>query len=154
MKNWTIIGGVVLVLAILGAIGANHPNSERPTTAPQQPIEYQLALVDAGGLPDDVTVNRFRSLLGQLDDKYAGGAQQIADRTVVAQKLLKQKGVSESLLNIMEGLNQILPDGVHDQQYDGMLAMYITMRDKGSSHAEAVESLREASAAIENAAKQ
>jgi hypothetical protein len=78
-----------------------------------------LAFVDAGGLPDDVTVNRFRSLLGQLDDKYAGGAQNIADRTVVAQTLLKQKGVSESLLNIMEGMNQILPDGVHNQRYDG-----------------------------------
>jgi hypothetical protein len=31
-----------------------------------------------------------------------------------------------------------------------MLAMYITMRDKGSSHADAVESLREASTATLN----
>jgi hypothetical protein len=85
--------------------------------------------VDAGGLPDDVAINRFRSLLGQLDDKYTGGDQLIADQTIKAREVLKDKGVSESLRNIMEGMNQVLPPDAHNQQYAGMLALYITMRD-------------------------
>jgi hypothetical protein len=58
-KNWAILG---VVLVVLYVIGARQQAVERAKDT-QSPIEYQLALVDAGGLPDDVAINRFRSLL-------------------------------------------------------------------------------------------
>jgi hypothetical protein len=38
-------------------------------------------------------------------------------------------------------MNQVLPPDAHNQQYAGMLALYIRMRDKGSTHADSVETL-------------
>jgi hypothetical protein len=108
-------------------------------------IEYQLAVVDAGGyVPDnDISVARFRSLLEQLSQAYGGSDQQIADQTVKAQELLKNRGVKESLLNIMTGMNKLFPIAKHNQHYAEVLALYIGLRDKGESNEDAVKDLQD-----------
>ncbi len=57
-----------------------------------KPIEYQLAVIDAGGYisDDDIRVTRFRSLLNQLTDTYDPTPTQFGDQTVAAQKMLKK----------------------------------------------------------------
>ena len=84
-----------------------------------EPLEYKLAVIDAGhSVPkDDITVARFRSLLRQLSEKYVESPQQIADISVNAQALLRQEGVPERILNIMEGLNQVLITRIPNQRY-------------------------------------
>jgi len=92
-------------------------------------IEYKLAVIDAGGFvpKDDLTVARFRSLLNQLSRTYVENKQQIADMTVTAQKLLRKDGVDESLLNIMEGLNQLFSKPLGNQKYAEYAVAYVTL---------------------------
>ncbi|MCK4430984.1 MAG: hypothetical protein KAW19_06745 [Candidatus Aminicenantes bacterium] len=120
------------------------PSSSAKITQPKtESIEYKLATINAGGYvpKDHVTVNRFRNLLNQLSKTYVENQQQIADMSVRAQQILKERGISESLLNIMQGMNQIFPRKVENQKYAEYSAAYLTLRSKGQSHREAIEGL-------------
>lgn len=103
-------------------------------------LEYQLATINSGSYvpKDHVTVARFRSLLEQLSETFVENRQQIADMSVTARQLLKKNGIEESLINIMEGLNTIFSIRVDNQKYSEYAAAYVTLRDKGQSHSEAV----------------
>ena len=107
-------------------------------------IEYQLACVNAGRrvAQDDITVARFRSLLRQLSDTFVENQQQIADMSVKGLQMLKQDGISESLLNIMEGMNQLFSTKVENQKYAEFISAYLTLRDKGQSHRQAIDGLQ------------
>jgi hypothetical protein len=107
-------------------------------------LEYQLATINAGGyVPQDhITVARFRSLLSQLSFTFVENRQQIADMSVTAQQLLRQDGIDESLLNIMEGMNKLFPRNVGNQRYVRYASAYVTLRAKGYSHSQAVGGLR------------
>ena len=73
-------------------------------------IEYKLAVVDSEGYvkKNDIKVARFRSLLKQLSDTCVENKKKIADMTVTAQMELKKLGIKESMLNMMEGMNNVL----------------------------------------------
>lgn len=107
-------------------------------------IEYKLATIDAGrSIPTDhITVARFRSLLHQLSATYTENAQQIADMTVKAKQILKKDGINESLISIMEGMNQILPQRIENQRYAEYVSAYVALRSQGQSHTEAVRGLQ------------
>ena len=114
-----------------------------------EPIEYQLAVVDAGGyVPEnDISVARFRSLLDLLESKFVEDRGTIAGMTVKAQQLLKSKGVQEKMLNMMEGINKLFPRRFPNQKYYEYLAIYVTLRNQGQTHREAlrgIEALLEA----------
>lgn len=114
------------------------------TVQAKEPLEYQLATINAGGYvsKDHITVARFRSLLNQLSSTYVENKQQIADMSVKAQQILKEDGVEESLLNIMEGLNQLFSRKIENQKYAEYLAAYVTLRNKGQSHSQAISGLK------------
>src|SRR5262249_444798 len=122
------------------------PEQRAPAPAPTSnpilsaPLEMQLATVD-GVADDPVKVARFKSLLGQLDEAYVENPKQIADTTVKGHEILRGKGVSESLLNMMEGMNRVFDATFKNQKYAEYMAAYLTLRDKGQSHAEAVHGL-------------
>ena len=107
-------------------------------------LEYQLAIIDAGGhvSKNHITITRFRSLLKQLSNTYVEDKQQIADMTVKAQSILRGKGISESLMNIMEGMNQLFYSKINNQKYVSYTSVYIALRDKGQSHKEAMLGLK------------
>jgi len=110
--------------------------------AAEEPLEYNLAEIDAGGYiaKDHITVARFRSLLRQLPKHYTESPERIADLTVWAQGSLKKEGMKESLLNIMEGMNQIFIKK-QKERYEQFIAAYVTFRTTGKTHAETVSSL-------------
>jgi hypothetical protein len=62
--------------------------------------------------------------------------------TVKSHELLQQKGVEEFLLNVMEGINKIMPTTIGNQQYAEYTAAFITLLQQGQSHHEAVAGLR------------
>ncbi len=107
-------------------------------------LEYKLATINAGGYvsKEHVTVARFRSLLNQLSVIFVEDKQQIADMSVTAQNLLKKEGVEESLINIMEGMNQLFSKKIENQKYAEYAAAYVTLRGKGQSHTEAIRGLQ------------
>lgn len=107
-------------------------------------LEYKLAVVDAGGFvsKDDITIARFRSLLRQLSEKYVESPQQIADMSVKAKELLREEGVSEKMLTMMEGLNQVFSTQVPNQRYSEYVSLYIGLRRQGQSHDASINGLR------------
>jgi len=133
---------------------SRHPEStSRPHAGKQQPPEqkykpqkkslaYMLATIDKGYVSEgDTSITRFRSLLNQLDRTYVEDQQTIADMTVMARKILRDKyGIDESLRNIMEGMNQIFYQH-NDFQYAEYVTAYVQLRKAGKSHSEAVRGL-------------
>lgn len=114
------------------------------STNTSNPIEYELAVINAKGFvpKDHITVARFRSLLDQLTTTFVENRQQIADMTVKAQELLKKEGVQETLLNMMEGMNQLFLTPIANQRYAEYAAAYVTLRQKGDAHAVAIRGLQ------------
>jgi hypothetical protein len=99
-----------------------------------------LAIID--GDSTDLKIARFRSLLVQLSDKVGASQQQISDTTVKAREELTKRGVQESLLNIMEGLNQIISQKLKPELYPTCVTTYISLRTEGQSHRQAVATLQ------------
>ena len=107
-------------------------------------VAHQLATIEAGGhvAKNDITVARFRSLLDRLSSMYVEDRQEIADDSVTAQQLLRDDGISESLVKIMEGLNQLFTTQVKNQKYREYAAAYVTLRGEGKSHSDAIRGLQ------------
>jgi hypothetical protein len=55
--------------------------------------------------------------------------------------MLHEKGVSESVLNIMEEMNQALDAPIQNQKYAEYLTMYVVLRPTAKSHGAAVATL-------------
>jgi len=147
-KRWWFWGIVVFVIIVTSRFEQNRTGGSGPRVdealQPAQTLEYNLALLNAGGYvkDDDITVARFRTLLELLSEKFVEDRQQIANMTVKAQSMLRDKGVSESLLDIMEGMNGLFYSDVRDMKYAEYVAAYVTMRIQGLSHDDAIHSLR------------
>lgn len=136
----------VIFCAILLAGCGDEPET-RTAARPKPPEEKMLADINAGHTvrDDDITIARFRSLLAQLRQRFPEEKSRIGDMTVVAQESLKKEGISESLLRIMEGLNQAAQSSQSEgRQYAEYAAAYATLRDQGLSHDETVEGLYKA----------
>ena len=125
----------LLMFSLLSPLTTAHANES---------LEYKLATINAGGYvsKDHITVARFRSLLNQLSTTFVEDKQQIADMSVTAQNLLKKDGIQESLINIMEGMNQIFPRKIDNHKYAEYAAAYVILRSKGQSHTEAIRGLQ------------
>jgi len=130
------LAGIVSLIFILGFFVT--------TTYASDSLEFQLATINQKGYvsKDHISVARFRRLLEQLSSTYVEDRQQIADMSVKAQQILRDNGIEESLLTIMEGLNQILSMKLENQKYAEYVAFYVTLRDKGQSHSEAISGLK------------
>lgn len=115
-----------------------------PGAMASEPIEYKLATLNAKSYvaKDHITVARFRSLLNQLSAAYVESSQEIADISVIAQEKMRKDGVEESLLNIMEGMNQLSTVKVANQKYAEYAAAYITLRNAGQSHSQALGGIK------------
>ena len=131
----------MLLLAAIGIWGGKTPSD----IFKSEPLEYRLAVISTGGFvrEDDIIIERFRSILDQLSQNYAEDPQQIANMSVIVRDRMKATGVNESLLNIMEGLNQLLwPQDSGKRRYSEFAFAYAGLRNKGLSHGEAIESLQ------------
>jgi hypothetical protein len=137
---------VLLAGLILYGCNGNGRNDDfasetDPLPPPPPSLEVQLAQVD-GVDRDEAKVHRFRSLLKQLDAKFIENPQHIADQTEISEERLKKQGVTESLLTIMEGMNQVFDTPVKNQNYKDYIAAYVSLRAKGQSHQEAIQGLK------------
>jgi hypothetical protein len=147
--QWSLaIAATVAFLLVAATAPKDKEEHTAATPAPSiartdsEPLEQQLATVDDGYVAvDDIRVARFRSLLDQLSETSSSSEQQIADQTVKCQELLKDKGIKESLINIMEGMNKIFASSTQKKQYSEWLAAYVVLREKSTSHDDAIKSL-------------
>jgi len=93
---------------------------------------------------DPVKVNRFRYLLDALQKRHPESRQQIADWTVKAQGALKDNGINESLLEIMESIYSVkLNKRLGKMSYKDLATSYVMARSEGMSRHDAVQGLYE-----------
>ena len=148
------------VWGVLGAAGymgfcSGRPTPPITTSTPQQEVAqesvaFRLALADGGSLigRDDATVERFERVLRQLSSTFNEKPEHIGGLSIGCRVELSRQGVSESLLNIMEGMNQVLDapmlsaSGANMQKYSDYCALYIAQRAEGTSHSRAVANMR------------
>jgi len=91
---------------------------------------------------DDDSIENFRTLLRQLDEKFIEDVKQIGDTSVSTKFLLRDDGIQENLLNIMEGMNQLFSGKPEDMKYAEYTSLYLSMRKKGYSHNNAIKGLQ------------
>jgi hypothetical protein len=122
----------------------NYSKDNKQFDKSSRSTEYKLASLNAGRyIPEnDISVARFRSLLKQLSSTYIEDETKIADITVSAQSLLKNNGINESLINLMEGMNQLFTTKNDNQKYAEYISAYCVFRNKGQSHYESIQTLQ------------
>ena len=125
---------------------ATEEPRQQPREASTQTLEYKLATIDAGGFvrEDDPSVARIRTLLGNLERKFSESQQQIGDMTVRAVEMLRdEKGVVQSIVDILEGMNRITTSSSGELKYAEMVSAYIVLRgDESQTHEESIAGLR------------
>jgi hypothetical protein len=155
--KWNILT-VVVVVFLIGFIVSNIPKNINPSnntdptknTSDNVTVEVMMASLDAKGYlsQGDVRVARYRTLLELLADKIGdeltGDNKQdkISSMFVAAQGLLEKRGISESLLNMMEGMNQVIHVGKIGLLSDN-LAGYVMIRSNLSqTNEQAIATIR------------
>jgi len=101
---------------------------------PDKPLEYKLAVTNAGGFvpENDITVNRFRYLLSDLQKKTGYTQQQIADLNTYAVDTLRDKyGRNVKLLDFME--QSVRPLSAAKVDYKEVVAAMITLMGRGQN---------------------
>lgn len=133
------IGAAILINYIQDRPVKKAPVVQKSPVAQSMSLAHKLATIDKGYVSrDDIAVTRFKTLLDQLSSKYNETRQKISDVTVMGQNLLRDKyGIEESLLNIMEDMNQVLITKV-DPSYPVYATAYVHLRKTGISRQQAI----------------
>ncbi len=115
-------------------------------------LGFKLAVLESdsytlGKYPSesDQIVKRYNSLLTQLNDKYVEDSEQIADITVRARKILRDNGVEEKMVVLMEGMNLVfnLDQDSLNLRYLEVATIYVAGRKKGLDSKKSIEGISE-----------
>jgi hypothetical protein len=133
MRMQYLIGALVLSVSLLFSAGVLAGD----------PLEYKLACLNANKIlqKDHITVSRFRSLLSQLSNSFSEEKNSIADMSAKSHAMLRDEGVDESLLNVMEGINRIVATNGAKRQYSSYAADYVMLRKKGYNHNDTLKAI-------------
>ncbi|MEX0662513.1 MAG: hypothetical protein WD137_12045 [Balneolaceae bacterium] len=107
-------------------------------------MPYNLAVIEAGYKVETNHnyVKRFESLLEKLDGKYEENEEEIGNISANVKKILEEeKGIEETLTNIMEGMNLVF-SSTASVKYAEAVSSYIVLRDNGYNHDKAVDGLK------------
>jgi len=144
-KAQTLFKGLAVFWALMLAVAGIWGGKTMTNIMKEEPLEYRLAVISTKGYvrEDDAIVTRFRSLLDQLSQNYIEDPEQIASMSLIVRDKLKAYGINEPLLNIMEGLSQIIwPHESKKRRYSEYIFAYADMRNNGLTHCEAIERLQ------------
>lgn len=138
-----ILSALIFGLSILGVT---------ETKAQSNSMAHNLAIIEAGYQVDanHKYVKRFESLLEKLDQKYPENEEQIGNISANVKKILREeKGIEETLTNIMEGMNLVF-SGTSPVKYSEAVSSYIVLRDNEYNHDKAVSGLTKVLNAMNN----
>ena len=107
-------------------------------------IPYNLATIDAGQpiAKSDRNIIKYEKLLNQIAFKYIEDKLRLANMVVHAQELLREAGITVSLFQIMEGLDQTVYKSSAPIKLSEIIAMYCTVRKAGDSHEDAILNIK------------
>ena len=116
--------GFLFTFVLLGiSCGKEDPaiGLEESFPAPTN-LAHKLAMQNKqGNVPDDhPTVVEFNSRLQSLSQKCHNNPEEIADVAYTAHKLITQKGVHLSLLQVLREIDQMIPLQAHSPQSENI----------------------------------
>jgi len=82
---------------------------------------------------------RYQSLLQQLSSAFNTNDKNIADLTAGAVHTLKEEGITESFLSILEGVNRI--SASINGSYNDTMTVYVALRTKSYTHKDAINNI-------------
>ena len=109
-----------------------------------QTIGCKLATINDGKhhTETEPIVKRYNNILGQLDSKYIETKDRIGDMLTVAKRELANDGLSEPLINIMEGINLLNDKYTTSKKFADNVTLYIILRHKGHSHSASLQNMQ------------
>ncbi len=129
MKIKLTIFAVILVLfALTGCCfsGGSSTTNDLPDS-----VEYKMATIDNGFIDkEDLIINNYKILLDSLEKKTINSRIDISDITVTAQRLLKEKGINRTLLQILNDFDTSIPDGSSGFKLEEIAAAYMVLMTK------------------------
>lgn len=130
----TILAIIIILLIILSfsLFSCGNQIATVTTSIENATVEYKLATLNAGSpiKEDDITVYQFKKLLDELEKKTINTRIDIADIAVAAQKLLKEHGISRTLLQILDDFNTAIPDELTDIKLEEIASVYMVLMTK------------------------
>ena len=138
------LAGVFALAVAFASASPAHGQSTGEQSTGGQPIYEKLAKIEDQGSPAEKTVKRFRSLVPILAGKYPTEEQAVGRITMEIRDRMENKGLSMSLLGVMEGINRVTPTDGTEKPYLAIIDWYSHLRVYRSySHSEAVSALKE-----------
>jgi len=109
-----------------------------------QTIGCQLATINDGKhhTETEPIVKRYNNILNQLDSKYIETKDRIGDMLTVAKRELAHDGLSEPLINIMEGIYLLNDNYTTNKKFADNVSLYIILRHKGHSHSASIQNMQ------------
>lgn len=117
------------------------PGHEHRHTRQVDKEAERLATLD-GSMGDEMVIRRFTSLLDQLDARYFDTREDIELKTFAAYRLLRESGIDQRMLTMLEGLNRVQDPDVRYASFTSDVSGYVNARVKGYEHDEAIRGLR------------
>ena len=119
------------LLPLLAVFSCGDLASNAAKEVESMPTEQKLAVLDADGYVDtaDIKVRRIKFLLHDLAGTYNEPVDSIAEWTHRTSGVLKEKGVGETNLNVLE---EMMKAGkVENTPYRDVVTLYAMIRAKG-----------------------
>ena len=123
---------IILISFSLISCSTQTSSTNKTASIDNESVEYKLATLYAGSPieKDDITVYQFKELLDKLEKKTVNTRMDIADIAVTAQRLLKEHGISRTLLQILDDFNTSIPDELKDMKLEEVASAYMVLMTK------------------------
>lgn len=115
---------LLMAALAVGCVGSTE------TTTPS--IAYKAAVIDGHAAPDEATVARYEAAFDRLKRRCPEPEERLGDMAVRSRDLLREGGVDESLLSILEHVHQAIPAGADLSSCADVFGSYVFLRRGGS----------------------
>lgn len=141
-SRWTnLVFAVGAAFACLVLASCDNSLEERRAAAARMDPWQMLAALDRVAPADELRMSRFRFLVQSIASAYDEPPMGVADKAVVVQQSLREKGVEEPLLNTLEAMNRTALLRRPADNLAQHAAAYIVLRSAGHNSADAVETI-------------
>jgi hypothetical protein len=134
--------GLIVLVYVIGSF-SDSERSTPPGPSIESSMPFKLALIDgnAPGSESDPVIEPYRTALAGLGRKFVETPDQLGDMTVEAQNQLREAGINQSLLSLMQGIESIFVTPIGNQRYAEYMSAYMVLRQDGQNHSQAIVGL-------------
>lgn len=100
----------------------------------------KLVYIETDGVFDELAIRRMKSLLEHVCHDYNEPEGRVGNMTVRAQSVLRERGIEQQLMGILEAMISIGSAGWSSDLSLG-LGVYCELRDRGRTHDQAVAAM-------------